>query len=170
MGHSCVSFSDQQGIPGRWSKAMMRNMGRSLRLLGVVALIGATASAQAAESEGNSGEELVKRVKEVIQSIEVYRAPVAPRVGREDLAKSCRDLEHELSALEPMTYSYKPDFYEDPVQGTAFWVGTTVFWPVYGALGYTAHYEYQENERIYKTQDRIEELRRVKAEKRCFES
>lgn len=148
---------------------MMKSAGRLLRLAGVLALMGMMTSLYGAEPEQSYGDRFVQQVKEVVQSVEVYRAPVAPTMSKDDLAKSCRDLEHELAALEPMTYSYKPDFYDDPVQGTAFWVGTTVFWPVYGALGYTAYYEYQENERIYKAQDRIEVLRRLKAEKRCFE-
>ncbi len=149
---------------------MIRETGKLLRLISISVMLVSTFVVQASETGGVSGDEFVKKVKQVIQSIEVYRTPVAPQLNEEDRAKSCRDLEYELAALQPMTYSYKPDFYEDPVQGTAFWVGTTVFWPAYGALGYTAYYEYQENERIYKAQDRIETLRRAKAEKRCLES
>lgn len=152
----------------------MSEKGKRGWLMGVAVLLGCTVTAQAAENEGFSRDELAKRVGQVvdaIKSIDVYREPVAPQLNKEVMAMSCRDLEYELAALQPMTYSYKPDFYNDPVQGTAAWVSATQFWPpAYAVLGYTAYYDYQENERIYKAQDRIEVLRRAKAEKRCFES
>lgn len=131
---------------------------------------GGASLAQAAEPTEGAGNRFVERVKEVVQSIDVYRTPVAPHLVDEELERSCRDLEYELASLLPMTYSYKLDFYDDPVQGAAFWVGTTMFFPAYAALGYTSYYGYQENERIIKVQNRIEALRRFKAEKRCFES
>jgi hypothetical protein len=134
-----------------------------------VLLLAVAALAQAEEPPAEAGEKFVDKVKRVVQAIDVYRSPVAPQLSDTDREKSCRDLEYELASLQPMTYSYKPDFYDDPVQGTAFWVGTTLFFPAYAALGYTSYYGYQENERIYKTQDRIEALRRLKAEMRCFE-
>jgi hypothetical protein len=124
---------------------------------------------QADEPAAVSGDEFVAKVKQVVQAIEIYRSPVAPQLSERDREKSCRELEYELASLEPMTYSYQPDFYDDPVQGAAFWVGTMKFFPAYALLGYTSYYGYQENERIFKAQDRIEVLRRLKAERRCFE-
>jgi len=153
---------------------MMSIKGKLLRLISIIILMTSTAVAQSAETKAFSGDELPKKVDQVIQtikSIDLYREPVVPQPSAEMSTKSCRDLEHELAALQPKTYSYKPDFYDDPVQGTAVWVSATSFWPLsYGVLGYAGYYEYQENERIYQAQDRIEMLRRAKAEKHCFES
>ena len=149
---------------------MMNELRKLLGGLAAIVVLSVATPLQADEALEVSGDEFVEKVKRVIQSIDVYRSPVAPQMSDEDREKSCRDLEYELTSLLPMTYSYKPDFYDDPVQGTAFWVGTTMFTPAYAALGYTSYFGYQENERIIKVQDRIEALRRLKAEKRCFES
>jgi hypothetical protein len=153
---------------------MIRVTGRPWRLISIIVMMTTTVVVQAAETNGFSRDELARKVGQVVQtirSIDLYRESVVPQPNAEIAAKSCRDLEYELAALQPKTYSYKPNFYDDPVQGTAVWVSATAFWPLsYGVLGYTGYYEYQENERIYKAQDRIEMLRRAKAEKHCFES
>lgn len=153
---------------------MMSIKGKLWRLISIIVMMIGAAVVQAAETKTFSGDELAKKVDYVVQaikSIDLYREPAVSQPSAEMSAKSCRDLEYELAALQPKTYSYKPDFYNDPVQGTAVWVSATSFWlPAYGVLGYTGYYAYQENERIYQAQDRIEMLRRAKAEKHCFES
>ncbi len=104
---------------------------------------------------------------------DVYRTPPSGELAKEDLAKSCRELEQEMRVLVPQTYSYKPGFYDDPVHGTALWLGiTSTVAPIvsYGIFGYSGYVEHQENKRIHTAQDRIGQLRQLKAEKRCFES
>ena len=147
----------------------MNNLYKPPGWAAIIVVLGMALPLQADEVVEPTEDKFVTKVKRAIQSIEVYRSPVAPQLMDEDREKSCRDLEYELTSLLPMTYSYKPDFYNDPVQGAAFWVGTTVFVPAYAVLGYTSYYDYQENARIVKVQDRIEAIRRIKAEKQCFE-
>ncbi|MCG8425737.1 MAG: hypothetical protein MI754_00075, partial [Chromatiales bacterium] len=62
------------------------------------------------------------------------------------------------------------NFYEDPYQGTAALVtgmfgAAALVVPVYGGWS-----ESQERNRIHAAQERIDTLRQLKAEKRCFVS
>ena len=82
---------------------------------------------------------------------------------------SCLQLEHEIRALQPQTYSYKPGFYEDSTQGAAIWVGSTMFWPVLGVVAWGGYYEYAEGGRKVSAENRLAELRQLKAELHCFE-
>ena len=100
----------------------------------------------------------------------MYRQPHVPKPSVNDFGKSCAQLQQELNALQPMTYSYKPRFSEDPYMGPAAWIGTTVFWPAYGVLAVGAVNHFQEKGRMVKAENRIETLQRVKARKRCFEN
>ena len=103
------------------------------------------------------------------QGFEIYRKPMAPTISNEDQQKSCRQLEQEISGLAPLTYSYLPAVYADPYQGASLFIGTTIGWPAYGFLGYSYYVGYQDKKRIRPTKNRIETLRRLKAERRCFE-
>ncbi|OOZ35789.1 hypothetical protein [Solemya velesiana gill symbiont] len=105
-----------------------------------------------------------------IQAFDLYRQPYAPSPSETDRAKSCVELDQELSTLQHQTYSYQPGFYEDPYTGASIFVGTTIFWPTYAALGYIGYLDYQEKGRIIPAENRIEELRYLKAQKHCFES
>lgn len=105
-----------------------------------------------------------------LQATELYRTPLSQKASQEDQAKSCIELEHEIAYLTPLTYSYKPGFYQDPYQGASVAVGTAIFWPAYGLLGYSGYLDYKENERIISAEERINLLRQLKAEKRCFEN
>ena len=102
----------------------------------------------------------------VLQAAELYRTPLSPEISQEDLAKGCIELEREIARLAPLTYSYKPGFYQDPYQGASITIGTTVFWPAYGLLGYSGYLDYKENERMINSEERINLLRQLKAEKR----
>ena len=106
--------------------------------------------------------------KAAIDSVDVYRRPSVQEDSGEDRALTCRQLEQEMASLTPKTYGYKPGFYDDPIQGMGMW-GGTVYWPIYSVTWYGAYYDYQESRRIISAEDRIEILRRLKAEKRCFE-
>jgi hypothetical protein len=104
-----------------------------------------------------------------LPDVDLYRQPHVPNPSVYDRLKDCRQLELELRALQPETYSYKPGFYEDSQQGAAIWVGTTMFWPAYGVVAWSAVTEYGEQGRIINAENRIAELRQLKAEMRCFE-
>ncbi|MES9871700.1 MAG: hypothetical protein ABW146_01225 [Candidatus Sedimenticola sp. 6PFRAG7] len=104
------------------------------------------------------------------QAFDLYRQPHVPYPDQMDSAKSCIEIEQEMVALQPRTYSYQPGFYEDPYTGASVMVGTTILWPAYAALGYIGYVDYQEKGRIISAENRIQELRYLKAQKRCFES
>ena len=101
---------------------------------------------------------------------DLYRLPVTPEPTTAQRMLSCGDLEREIARLQPLTYSYQPGFYEDPYQGAAVTIGTTMFMPAYFASGFIAYLDFQEKGRIISAEEKIELLRRLKAEKRCFES
>jgi len=105
-----------------------------------------------------------------VMPFDLYRTPAVPTPADSDRALNCLALEREITALTPKTYSYKPDFYSDPYQGAAIWIGTTLFMPAYAISGYAGYLQYQENGRIISAEDRIEALRHLKAQQRCFES
>ena len=100
----------------------------------------------------------------VLQAAELYRTPLSPEISQEDLAKGCIELEREIARLVPLTYSYKPGFYQDPYQGASVTVGTAIFWPAYGLLGYSGYLDYKENERMFGAEERINLLRQLKVE------
>lgn len=100
----------------------------------------------------------------------LYRTPAAPIAEARDRAKDCLALERELSEQMPLTYSYQPDFYNDPYQGASVWIGTTLFTPAYALSAFSGLARFQENGRIISAQQRIEVLRHLKAQLRCFET
>lgn len=67
------------------------------------------------------------------------------------------------------SYSYNPSFYDDPVQAAGIWVGT-MYYPVYATVLYGVYSDYMDDRRVISAEDRIEVLRYLKAEKRCYES
>ncbi len=100
---------------------------------------------------------------------ECYRQPHVPYSKASDRRMSCRQLQRAINAVEPLTYSFKPGFYDDPVNGASVMVGTFVAWPAYLAMICPLVKGYKEDARIIAAQNRIEDLRRLKAEKHCFE-
>ncbi|MCW8944964.1 MAG: hypothetical protein OQL27_09340 [Sedimenticola sp.] len=101
---------------------------------------------------------------------DLYRTPSIPMPSPADRAKNCYALEQEMTALVPKTYSYKPDFYNDAYQGASIWIGTTLFMPVYALSAYSGFKQYGENARIISAEERIDLLRHLKAQNRCFET
>ena len=98
----------------------------------------------------------------------LYPHPQSLQHDSGDAALSCEQLERELSSLEPLSYSYKPDFYSDPAHGAAIW--GTVFWaPAAGYLAYSGLAEYYDHKRMLQTQRRMAVLRQLKARRRCFQ-
>lgn len=111
----------------------------------------------------------------------LYRLPRELGPMPADQGLSCVELDNTIVALSPLTYRVVPGFYDDNYQGAAFWLGTTgrapdievplleiPLWYLY--FGYTMYKQYQDEERVFHVSHRIEQLRRVKAQKRCFES
>lgn len=103
-------------------------------------------------------------------AVQLYRTPVAPRIDAQDLDKSCVELEREMLAITPLTYSYKPGFYDNPYQGGSLFLGTLFSPAFYLFPAYDYYLGYRERARIIPAENRIETLRRLKADKHCFES
>jgi len=104
------------------------------------------------------------------QAVQLFRTPVSPLPQGKDEAMNCIELEREITALAPLTYSYKPGFYENPYQGGAILLGTTIAQAFYLYPVYDYYLDYREQARIIPAEDRMELLKRMKADKHCFES
>ncbi len=105
-----------------------------------------------------------------LQAVQLFRTPVSPMPQGNDEAMSCSELEREITNLAPLTYSYKPGFYENPYEGGALLLGTTISQAFYLYPVYDYYLDYREQARIIPAEDRLELLRRLKADKHCFES
>ena len=99
----------------------------------------------------------------------LYPHPQSLQLATDDTALSCEELERELTLLEPLSYSYKPEFYRDPAHGAAVW--GTVFWaPAASYFAYSGLAEYYDHKRMLQTQRRMAVLRQLKARRRCFQN
>ena len=102
----------------------------------------------------------------------IYPVPERlPPVPGDD-ARSCAELDQEIVSLLPLTFPSRPGFYEDPINGASFWVGSVFSgWAraSYGLLGYTAYRDHEDRTRIHSAQQEIEVLRRHKAHQHCYE-
>ena len=98
----------------------------------------------------------------------IYPHPPAPAYQPGDRALSCEQLETQIAELEPLTYSYKPGFYEDPAHGAAIWGGVLAPQAA-GYLVYSGAAEILDRQRMQEAYNRIEVLRRLKAYRRCYE-
>ncbi len=140
-----------------------------LALTGLVAGAPPLRAESVLESFSEEQAEHATPIANPLEKIDLYRQPHVPQPTAADEAMSCLQLEHEIRALQPQTYSYKPGFYEDPTQGAAIWVGSTMFWPALGVVAWGGYYEYAEGGRKVTAENRLSELRLLKAEKHCFE-
>lgn len=111
---------------------------------------------------------LFREAKTAINAIDIYRTPQVPHSSAKDKAMNCRELEQEMRSTIPNTYSYTPNFYDNSIKGGAFWASTFYAKALYVAW-YNDYIAYKETRRIIPAEDRIETLRQLKAEKRCFE-
>ena len=98
-----------------------------------------------------------------------YPRPTGPVFKPGDKLLSCRQLDDRLAVLESDTYSAKPGFYEDPYAGASVFVGAVWAPGALVYLGYSGAAEYTEYDRVSDAQNRIEALRRMKAELHCYE-
>jgi len=81
---------------------------------------------------------------------------------------SCRELDDLLTALAPQTYSDTPEFYRDPLKGSAIWVGT-LWSPAWAYLGYAGLQEAYQHNRRNEAGAEMDQLRRLKARQHCYE-
>lgn len=101
--------------------------------------------------------------------VRIYRQPKAPVPGKQDKKLTCAQLQEAINRLEPLTYSYKPGAYDDPLTGIAV-LGATIINPVFAVAGGVEYGGWMmEKKRIQPAENRIEVLRRLKAERHCFE-
>ncbi|MCP3868196.1 MAG: hypothetical protein GY703_08910 [Gammaproteobacteria bacterium] len=98
-----------------------------------------------------------------------YRMPVSVTPSQEDLEMGCIELEREIAAQVPLTYSYKPDFYQDPYQGASIIIGTMITPVAYSLSAVSAIGSLVDRTRIEPAEERITLLRQLKAQKHCFE-
>lgn len=98
----------------------------------------------------------------------LYPHPPAPVYQPGDRELTCQQLERQIAELEPLTYSYKPGFYEDSAHGAAIWGGVLVP-QASGYLVYSGVAEILDRKRMQQAYNRIEVLRRLKAYRRCYE-
>lgn len=89
--------------------------------------------------------------------------------AHELMTKSCAQLDTEISALIPNTYSTQPDFYDDPNSALVTNISLFVFEPAVHYLVYRESHKMGEQARIQRNQGRVAQLRLTKARKRCFE-
>jgi len=105
-----------------------------------------------------------------LQAVEMFRQPVSPAPFPGEESMSCIELEREIALITPLSYSYKPGFYDNPYQGASMIAGTMLAPAFYLYSVYDYYLDYRESKRIIPTLDRLERLRHMKAEKHCFKS
>ncbi len=98
-----------------------------------------------------------------------YHSPKPLSKKTEDLALTCAQLDRELIRITPYTYNYRPDFDQDPYVGASIIAGATISLVGYGYLAFRVAGDFMEDKRIQSASARIEGLRRLKAEKYCYE-
>jgi len=149
---------------------MKRSTSLSLLLLSAITAIPFIAASEEDPIEKVAPAEESTDWSKIKLPFDLYRLPVAPEASAAQQILTCNDLEREISQLIPLTYSYQPGFYEDPYQGAAVTIGTTMFMPAYFVSGFISFLEFREKGRIISAENKIELLRHLKAEQHCFES
>ena len=102
-------------------------------------------------------------------ALEIYSRPRATEFKAGDVEKSCNEIEQELSALIPLTYSNHESVYEDKASGAAMVVGSVANPMAYTYMTYPLLFAYVEKKDIAAVKQRVRALRELKAGKRCFE-
>ncbi len=98
-----------------------------------------------------------------------YRSPKPMSQNQDDVALTCAQLDREISRITPYTYNYRPDFDRDPYVGTAIIAGATYSLFAKAFLVFRVGGDFMEDKRIQSASAKIEGLRRLKAEKYCYE-
>ncbi len=93
-----------------------------------------------------------------------------PFVGHQaETTWSCTQLDRRISRLLPLTYGRTPALYSDAAQGAAIWAGAVIHPLAWGYVGFVTYQRELEKRQREDVARRIEHLRRLKAEKQCFE-
>lgn len=98
-----------------------------------------------------------------------HRSPKSITQNPGDNILTCAQLDREISRITPYTYNYRPDFDKDPYAGASIIAGATISLIGYGYLAFSAAGDFIENKRIQSASAKIDGLRRIKAEKYCYE-
>lgn len=98
------------------------------------------------------------------------RSPSAILHNSGNSGLTCAQLDREISRVTPYTYNYRTDFDKDPYAGGTIIASATIpligyAYPIFSLVRGVA-----EDNRIQSAQNRIEHLRRLKAEKYCYEN
>lgn len=104
-----------------------------------------------------------------LPDINPYHSPRPFTSDANDAALTCAQLDREISRISPYTYNYRPDFDRDPYVGASIIASATFSLIGYGYLGFRVVGDFMEDKRIQSANARIENLRRLKAEKYCYE-
>jgi hypothetical protein len=98
-----------------------------------------------------------------------YRSAKPIQHDPEKTGLTCAQLDREISRITPYTYNYRPDFDKDPYVGASIIAGASYSLVGYGYLAFRFAGDFMEDKRIQTAEGRIEHLRRLKAEKFCYE-
>ncbi len=86
-----------------------------------------------------------------------------------EMSLTCAQLDREISRATPYTYNYRTDFDKDPYAGGAIIAGATNSFIGYAYPIFSLVRGIVEDKQIQSAENRIEHLRRIKAEKHCYE-
>ena len=88
------------------------------------------------------------------------------------MSRSCEELDQAITYMLPATYSYRPNFYDNPYAGAAIWGSTSSEYGFMEHLWYYLPYTwligYLEDGQRHEAYYKVEQLRRAKAMKNCF--
>ena len=98
-----------------------------------------------------------------------FRSPVPIQQNPSEMGLSCAQLDREISRAMPYTYNYRTDFDKDPYAGGTIIASATLPLIGYAYPAFSLIRGIAEDKRIQSASNRIEHLRRLKAEKYCYE-
>jgi len=104
-----------------------------------------------------------------LSSFNPHRSPQPITQNSTDNGLSCTQLDREIARITPYTYNYRTDFDKDPYAGASIIAGATISLIGYGYLAFSAATGFIEDKRIHSASAKIDGLRRLKAEKHCYE-
>lgn len=98
-----------------------------------------------------------------------FRSPAPIQQNPSEVGLTCAQLDREISRATPYTYNYRTDFDKDPYAGGSIIASSTISLVGYVYPAFSLIRGITEDNRIQSANNRIEHLRRLKAEKYCYE-
>jgi hypothetical protein len=98
-----------------------------------------------------------------------FRSPAPIQQNPSEIGLTCAQLDREISRATPYTYNYRTDFDKDPYAGGTIIASATIPLVGYVYPAFSLVRGIAEDTRIQSANNRIEHLRRLKAEKFCYE-